>query len=358
MGLVSAYELLKAGFQVEVFESETVGNHLGGSGGNGRIFRLTYEEPEVVEALVRTREAWLELEGELGQPLLREVGSVDYGNRDRIGAMAAALKACGVDCELLNPEESLKRMPALGIDDEVLVQSSGAVVESEAFLFGMLAAVRSLGGEVNEGCKVDQVLERSGKPALLLNGEEVFFDSIVITAGAGTHLLCRDLLDLPEVRITQEFTLECDLDVDLPVGSDYGPMPISGDGYYWLNSEPGRLKLGAFASGPELLPGAERASAPPRELAGVLTKYVSQTFLGGNKPSNVQMSAGIFDSTDDGWFFFRDTYDARIVAVGGFSGHGFKFAPLVGRAVARAIESYGEERPSGLPWSPAASIAV
>ncbi len=358
MGLTAAYGLSKAGHQVEVFEARTVGNELGGSSGAGRIFRLTYEEPEVVRQLLACREAWLKLQEELGEKLLREVGGIDYGDNDRVGSMAAALESAGVEYELWGHEECAKRLPDLRVAGDVLFQGAAAVIESERFLRTLSSALKSRGAPVHELTHVDRVLSNKGGAVLYVGQGEMRFDSVVIAAGAGTRELCGDEMDLPEVRITEEFMLECDLDAPIPVGNDYQALPVKGDGYYWLNSSPGRLKVGAFASGAELPPSGSRRDSPPRGLVDLLIAYTSETFLRGAIPSNTATKAGIFDLTDDGWFYFRSTSGATIVAIGGFSGHGFKFAPLVGRSVVSAIETDGAELPSGLPWGPLPPAAV
>ena len=80
MGLCTAVELSEQGRPVALFERSTIANKRGGSGGVGRIFRLTYREPEMVGLLAETIPLWDRLEGLLGQRLRSITGGVDYGD--------------------------------------------------------------------------------------------------------------------------------------------------------------------------------------------------------------------------------------------------------------------------------------
>jgi sarcosine oxidase len=97
----------------------------GSSHGDSRIIRLAYfEDPAYVPLLRRAYEKWAELEARSRETLLIPTGIVQIGERDGVlidGVMRASAEH-GIPHELLQPAEARKRFPTLvTADDEVAV---------------------------------------------------------------------------------------------------------------------------------------------------------------------------------------------------------------------------------------------
>jgi len=356
MGLGAAAELSRRGFDVEVFERADIGNSEGGSGGIGRIFRTTYPEPEAVRSLIEAGRLWDELERTLGLKLRSAVSGLDYGDDVITAGFAEALNREEVQFRFLTDDETAERWPSLRFSGRVLEQADGALIHSERVLPALCEYLEQRSALINRSTTVDRIVQVDAGVELVVNGNPRRFDRVVVCAGAGTNALCDGILDLPAVRITQEFTLSFDLEPEaepFPVACDYRKPSIHGDSYFWLPSEPGRMKLGVFASGVEVAPGPPQC---PAALADELYSYAAATFAANGELINSELTPCTYDFSPDEWFFADATAGARVVAVGGFSGHGYKFAPSVAIAIAEIIDSDGLKMPSGLPWTPSLAL--
>lgn len=355
MGLATAADLTERGYSVEVYEALDVGNQQGGSGGVGRIFRLTYAEPEAVKVLTDTARLWTQLEGRLGEALRSQTGGIDYGDDELIGKFADALTACDVPFDLVDEAEARATWPDLELDGRILVQADGALIHSERVLTALVGYLRAHDVPINEQASVTSLVLSSGAVELVAGGERKEFSQVVVCAGGATNVLCAGIIDLPPVRVTQEFTLTFDCEPagePFPVACDYRRPPIPGESYFWLPSAPGRMKVGAFATGIAVETSqADSAECPP-DLEAVLRSYASETFAGGGELAGAEIAPCSYDFSPDEWFFARSAAEGRVIAAGGFSGHGFKFVPYVADCLARAVVSNGAEMPTGLPWSP------
>ena len=354
MGLATAAELTERGYSVEVYEALDVANQQGGSGGVGRIFRLTYPEPEAVKALQHTARLWTRLEERLGEALRSQTGGIDYGDDELIGNFADALTVCEVPFDLVDEAEARATWPDLKLDGRVLMQGDGALIHSERVLTALVDYLRAHDVPINEQTSVTELALSSGAVDLVAGGERKEFSRVVVCAGGGTNVLCAGIIDLPPVRVTREFTLTFDCEPaggPFPVGCDYRQPPIPGESYFWLPSAPGRMKVGAFATGLAVDASQADTAECPEDLETVLRSYASETFVGGGELMGAEIVPCTYDFSPDEWFFARSAGDGRVVAAGGFSGHGFKFAPYVADCLARAVVSRGADMPAGLPWS-------
>jgi len=355
MGLATACELAEQGHSVEVFEASEVANDRGGSGGVGRMFRITYPEREVVSRLLSVARQWDRLEVRLGETLRSPIGALDYGDDQIVGQLADALTSCDAPYELIDKSEAADRWPELTLTGKVLVQGDGALIHSELVLSALVSYLAQNGVPLREQTPVSSIALTEDGVELRVGAESREFSQVVVCAGSGTNGLCEGIIELPAVRTTQEFTLTFDCEAvgqALPIGSDHRRPPIPGESYFWLPSSPGRMKLGAFATGLAIDPTSPPDQVCPEDLAAVLDDCARRTFNAGAELGNAEMAPCTYDFSPDEWFFAAAGGDGRLIAIGGFSGHGFKFAPYVAAATAQAVSSRGAEMPSGLPWSP------
>src|SRR5437764_5803649 len=132
MGSAALYELSRRGKRVLGLEAFEAGHRMGSSHGESRVIRLAYfEHPNYVPLLQRAYDRWADLEHESGERLLRITGGLMIGAPDSslvVGATASAVRH-GLAYELLEPDEVLRRYPALHLGRE-----QGGFVEPRAGL--------------------------------------------------------------------------------------------------------------------------------------------------------------------------------------------------------------------------------
>ena len=308
MGAATAYALARAGHEAVVLEQFELGHARGSSHGEARIFRLVYDDPSWVAQAQRALPLWRELEAETGEALLTTTGSLDVGpgTDERV----AALSECGVEFDVLDgadlpsPLRFERGMPAL-------VQSDG----------GVLDAARVTG--------ID------GDGRVHLAGETIEAQAVVVTAGAWVSALLEPLGISPPVTPTRESVayfpvaarngLSTIIDWRLPEGY---ALPRRGDSVYALPSPEG-LKVGVHRTGPPTDP--DEGGAVGAEAVRCARDWVAEHVEGAG-PEPARTETCLYTSMPDQSFVLERR--GRVVVGSPCSGHGFKFAPLVGRQLA------------------------
>jgi sarcosine oxidase len=324
MGAATAYALTRAGHEPVVLEQFEAGHTRGSSHGRGRIFRLVYDDPRWVAQAQRSLPLWRELEAESGDEILRTTGSVDLG--PRTDERAAALAECGVDFEVVDGAD----LPApLRIERGTLalVQRDGGVLDAaraqEAFLRGI---------RVRERAPVARI---DGDGRVHLDGTTIEAQAVVVTAGAWVAPLLEPLGLSPPVTPTRESVvyfplagrggLPTVIDWRVPDGYD---LPRRGDSVYALPTSEG-LKVGVHRTGPPTDPDEEGVvdAEAVRCSRDWLVRHVD-----GTDPEPSRIETCLYTNMPDESFVLER--QGRVVVGSPCSGHGFKFAPLVGRELA------------------------
>jgi sarcosine oxidase len=170
-------------------------------------------------------------------------------------------------------------------------------------------------------------------------GADVRARVAVVTAGAWTpDVLTPDLLGptspVPPLRVTEEQPAHFRaVSPDLVWPSfTADPDPAEGwpAGVYGLDSPGDGVKVGFHGAGAECTPGTRDRRTDPARLAR-LQEYVAR-WVPGLDPDSAAPVSCTYTSTPTGEFVLDRV--GPVVVGAGFSGHGFKSAPAVGRVLA------------------------
>jgi sarcosine oxidase len=342
MGSASAYHLARRGRHVLGLEQFDLLHELGSSHGLTRIIRLAYHEhPSYVPLLRRAYELWHDLEADAGERLLVTTGSLEGGPEDGTtfrGALEAA-ELHDVEHEVLDAADMRQRYPAYaGFDasTRVVFQPDG----------GFLLAERTILAHVNGALAVGAEL-RFREPVLRWNaaGDGVRVetergsydaDRLVITAGAWARTLVPALhrLAVPERQVLawlQPTRIELFAPdrfpvflIDVEEGSYYG-FPI--------HDVPG-FKFGRYHHLGELMDPSDTDRSVRPDDEALLRAFAERYFPDGAGPT-VMLKGCIFTNSPDEHFLLDTLPDAPQVSLfAGESGHGYKFASVVGEILA------------------------
>jgi sarcosine oxidase len=301
-GCAAAWALRDRGADVTLVDQFEPGHARGSSHGRSRIFRLAYPEPYWVELAEESLAGWRELERQRGVQLLELYGlveicsSVDVSSRD-------VLAARGIEHRLLGEDQLPVVLPPGWI---ALWQRDAGIVRADA----ALAAFR-------DGLPV----ERRRVESL----DDVDSDVVVVTAGPWVTELVPDL----PVRVTRETVAYFAYDgaalpsiVELDEHTRHHAT-------YALHDPVHGLKAGAHHAGHLADPNVEEAPDP--QLVDAISGWVAARFP-GIEPTPVAAETCLYTTTGDESFVLERR--GRIVVGSACSGHGFKFAPAVGRRLA------------------------
>jgi sarcosine oxidase len=324
MGAATARALARAGHDVTVFEQFPFGHDRGSSHGESRVFRFSYPDALYVGMAMEALPLWRELEDETREELLRTTGGLDRGKA--LDEHVQALHACGAECEVLEPPEVAARFPWLEPGEgPALFQADGGVIAAGRSVLSFLRSAEAHGADLHDRTEVVAVEQRPAGVRVATEESSVEADVAVVTAGAWARPLVAPLgVELP-VKPTRETVAYFDLDEPrLTTVVEWGDPAI-----YSLPSGPGLVKVGEHIAGPTTNPDDQgRANeASVRRLSDWVARR-----LPGAGPEPRYAETCIYTNTPDGSFVLERHGD--VVIGSPCSGHGFKFAPLIGKRLA------------------------
>lgn len=354
MGSATAWELARRGHEVISLEQFQLGHKNGSSHGSARIFRRAYEDPFYVRLTGRAMALWRELEEDSGERLLSLVGAVDHGSSTRVHRVAKSLAAEGVEHHLLTPAEAGERWPGLRFADTVLFHPDAGTVDADAAVAAFLDRARHRGVNIQAETTVRRVTVADDRARIETCRGTLTADRVVIAAGSWAPDLLGGLVPLPPLTVTQQNVFHFarrDPTVDWPVTIHWGsPVNYSTPG--GRDGGRGRGRKVTEYRDPDATPtsGDTRTREVNTAARDRVAAYVEEWMPGlTGKPFNEVTC--LYTSTEDEDFVL----DRRgpIVACSPCSGHGAKFAPLIGGLAADLVE--GAKTPSprfALPATP------
>lgn len=339
MGSAACFELARRGARVVGLEQFPLAHSRGSSHGRTRIIRTAYyEHPDYVPLLRRAWERWYELEQLAGRHLLTECPCLMVGPEkgEVVTGVRAAAQAHSLAVESLTAAEVNQRYPFRFPDDYagVLEHAAGVLAVEECVRAHGLAAL-------SEG--VDLRVEEAVRSwSARGDGVEVVTDRgtyhagrLVVTAGAWATQLLADLgVPLTVMRQVQTwFRTDPQLVrrdrfpiflADVPGGPFYGLPATDADG----------VKVARHYGAPDLPdPSGVDWQTSPADIAPTDAFLREYSTLPRREPSRAE--ACMYTLTPDRHFVIdRHPLHPQVSVACGFSGHGFKFAPVVGEVMA------------------------
>jgi sarcosine oxidase len=348
MGTAAARSLAERGRATLVLERSAIADDLGSSAGRTRIFRLAYHDPEYVRLARRALDAWRELESRSGERLLETTGGVDAGAASE--ACAQAMAAAGVRFERPPPGEIAERWPALRLPsgEALLLQEDAGVCLVKQTLLAQARLARDAGATILEGVGAASIdVTGRGIEVVAATGEAYRAPIAVLAAGAWNGpLLAKARLRLPlRPTIEQPVHVAFDRAVSLPTLVDRTASAEAPRYAVPDPRDPRTVKVGTHLGRIPVDPDRPPASPDPDRLEDDLA-YARERFPGAVPTGEVDLCLYTMTPDED---FVLDRRD-RVVVCSPCSGHGFKFAPLIGGLVAdlvdggRAIERFRSAR--------------
>lgn len=341
MGSSVACELARRGHPVTVLEQHDLLHSHGSSHGTSRIIRLVYDDPFYVRLAMAARPWWDELQQHNDVDVFRRTGGVDHGPRELLEPFAAALDEAGAAYEWLTADEAAGRWPGLRFDEAVLFQPDGGVAHADNTLTILQRDAVAHGAEWHPHSRADSIDETADGVRVVAGDRTYTADQVVVTAGVWSHRLA----DLPADVATQVQPAHfVPLDPASPwptfihrrTDQHGNAMPEA----YGLPTPDG-IKVG-FHGGGKVVDPDDRDFAVVDEEVDDLRAYVGE-WVPGVDPATLDSGTCLYGGLAEDDFIIDRT--GRLTVAAGFSGHGFKFIPLVGRMVADLVAGTATPEP-------------
>ncbi|WP_411374584.1 FAD-dependent oxidoreductase [Arthrobacter sp. MPF02] len=337
-GAATAWQLAARGHQVTLLERDVPAAHDGSSHGSARIFRYAYPDPFYTRAVLESKGLWDVLAQEAGTQLITTTGAVDYGPERNPAQLAEVLAGVGIDHELLSAAEARQRWPQIAFDTGVLWHPGAGVIDAETAVNAMVALAVRNGAEVLTGWNLASV-ERTGEGYRLFSsaGDALDAGNVVISAGGWLPGLLESLplpaaflAGLPRITVRQEQAFH----FRYRDGKAW-PTFIHKTAGIQAYGLPGGRDAGfegqkvAEYNGGRLVPSAvEQTGVVDPANRGRMVEYVRR-YLPGLDPEPYAETTCLFTNTPTEDFVIDRADNLTILSP--CSGHGAKFAPLIGQ---------------------------
>ncbi len=343
MGSMAALELARRGQRVIGFDRYRPPHALGSSHGKSRIIREAYfEHPQYVPFVQRAYRQWARLEQDSGRRLLETTGGLMLGPPG--GALVAGARTSALEHALeyeeLSAAEVKRRFPvfAPGPDEVGLHEPRAGVLDPEA----CVAAALDLAAAAGARLRYDEpVLEwREGASLTLVTPRGTYqVGRLIVAAGAWMATgLPRAALPL---RVARQplfwFAAAGDPALVTPARMPIFIWEWAPQRYFYGFPDLGDgVKVATHHEGEPASGDGVRREVSAEDLLPLRAVMAERTpMLNGPLRSS---AVCLYTNTPDGDFVIdRSPLDPRVILASPCSGHGFKFAPAIGEALADLV---------------------
>jgi sarcosine oxidase len=338
-GVATLAELARRGVRALGIERHAIGHDLGSSHGETRMIRLGYfEHPSYVPLLRRTYELWRGLEAAANTRLLHVTGIAEMGlpDSDIVAGTLAASRLHGLSHEVLTAAETMRRFPAFRLPDDFVCvfQPDGGFVGAEAAVATLAAQAKAHGAEILTHAEVQSVKSTSGGVRVATSRGDIDAKAAVAAAGPWMNQLVRGL----PLRVTRQVMTW--FEAPDPARLAEGRFPVfllasrHGNHYGFPSLDGCTVKIAKHHHFDETVdPDRTERKVSPADEAAVRTALTE--FIPAADGPLAAAKTCLYTVTPDHDFIVDRLTDApNIVVAAACSGHGFKFAPVLGEVLA------------------------
>jgi sarcosine oxidase len=345
-GAATAWQLAARGYEVGLLERSTPANHAGSSHGSARIFRYAYPDDFYTGLVQEAKAGWDELARLSGKQLITPTGAVDYGAIRQPRRLAAVLEARGIEHELLSAEQAKQRWPQIAFDTEVLWHPGAGVIDAHESVESMVEQAVRHGALLHTNWAVASIVPSNGGYLLSAeDGRSIQAANVIVAAGGWLPQLLGSLslpssflASVPAIQVRQEQAYH----FPYVEGGDLNDSPWptfihKREGWQAYGLPGGRdaefrgQKVAEYNGGKILPSAAEQDGQINPDNRQRVIEYVEK-YMPGLVPEPYAETTCLFTNTPTEDFILDRAEGITILSP--CSGHGAKFAPLIGQLAA------------------------
>jgi sarcosine oxidase len=344
IGGAALHQLARRGRRVVGIEQFTPGHDCGSSHGETRIIRLGYfEHPSYVPLVRAAIPLWRALERESRKALLHVTGILEMGAPDGtlVAGTLRSAQTHGLPHEVLDAANVTRRFPAFRLPPHFVgvLQPDGGILAAEPAVAAQVALARMSGAEVRTNERVRAIEPTAGGVRVVTDHGTIAARYAVVTAGPWIKQL---LPGLPApIRVTRQvvgwfapadpamFARErCPVFmIETPNGIFYG---------FPAGPRPG-IKFAKHHHDDQTIDPADR-TRPMDEADEALLRGALAAHVPAADGALLDAQTCRYTMTPDGDFILDRLPEApEIIVASPCSGHGFKFAPVIGAILADLV---------------------
>jgi len=344
MGSSTCYHLAKRGYKVLGLEQFDIPHEQGSHAGQSRIIRKAYgEDSDYVPLLERAYENWKSLEAATGSQVYFKTGLAYFGppKDPFLETVKKSSEKYKIPVNQLTPDECRRKYPQFSLPDgfqRLEEPDAGLLTPERCILLMTEQAIRN-SAVIRTKEKVLEWKRANGTITVKTNGNTYEAAKLIITAGpwAGKMIpgldsklkVTRQALAWVKPKRWDDFVIgkfPCWLVQDN--GYDFYGFPILPVGQF---AGPSGLKLALHYPGGDVTDpdnvNRNKKESDEKVLVDFLNKFIPDGY-----ESTLTMKTCLYTNTPDENFIidYLPGYDKDVAIAAGFSGHGFKFASVIG----------------------------
>ena len=343
MGAATACELAREGARVAMIDQSLLPNPRAASVDHSKVFRFAYPDPLYINLAVDALTRWRHIESQTGTPILTQTGALLLGKSEPSfdSKCYDALRSLGLECDKIDSRQATAMFPQFNSDSFSygVYDPSGAILHAETAVRVLIDLARQSGVGIVEGERVREVKQGAGSRVSIVteHGREIECDRAMIASGPWS----RKLLPFLEDKLTttrQELVYFEPPPEQSSLSFEPGSFPIFLElesGFYGFPiHHAGAMKIANHNKGAEVDPNSAEDHVG-EDFIDRCRAFFSE-FIPGLADARVRETrVCIYNNTPDDDFIidWHPQIDGVLV-VTGFSGHGFKFGPSIGRIAA------------------------
>tara|TARA_Y100000996_G_scaffold412057_1_gene397341 strand:+ start:815 stop:2062 length:1248 start_codon:yes stop_codon:yes gene_type:complete len=358
MGSSSCYHLSKKGFKVLGLEQFDIPNDKGSHNGQSRIIRKAYfEHPSYVPLLEGAYKNWKKLENEYGDKIYYKTGLAYFGPKNHLlikGSLESAEKY-KIEFNQFTKKEQLKNYPQFNIPigyTNIFEKNAGLIIPEKAIVAFTKLALKN-GATINTNEKAIEWLKKDNVIEVKTNKGRIYqCRKLVISTGAWISEVAqfsnlevtRQIIAWAKPKNNEEFSLN-----NFPCwtyannsseGIFYGFPILPSNSFHG----PFGLKFAHHFKGELTNPNNVKRSISNKEEKKLLN-FIKDLMPNKIESINTVKTCLYSYTSDEDFIVDKHPENEDIVITGGFSGHGFKFASIIGEIVSDLVDKGNSKYP-------------
>lgn len=339
MGVAAGYFLAKKGQRVLLLDAFNPPHDQASHHGETRLIRYAYGEGlYYVPMALRAKELWEDLQQQTDEMIFHQTGIINIGYKDHpfMNNVIASAKQFHLPLEVMQADDIQKRWKGLQIPEQLIgcFEPTSGVLRVENCIRSYRTLAVRLGATIRTNSKVVDVQSKDGiVEVTVASGERFTANTAIISVGAWAKQLLHALhLELPLQPTRKTFAwYEAD---EALYDEQHFPgfaFDFDGEAYYGFPSIEGAgLKMGRHDGGDAIHP--DDARIPFGDVATDASDLHTflQTYMPNVGPLKFGKTCMYSMTPDEDFIIDRHPQHSNITIAAGFSGHGFKFASVVG----------------------------
>jgi monomeric sarcosine oxidase len=340
MGTSAACEIARSGAKVAIIDQAALPNPRGASVDYSKVFRLAYPDPFYVKMAVDALKLWRDLEEATSTRMLSQTGALLVGSQGTSFETMCydALRQLSLEAEMLSSREAADRFSEFNPDafSYAVFDPSGAIIHAEAAVRSLVEMARRLGVRIIEGERASGIERGVTACVMTETGRKLYCRTAIAASGPWTRELMPELSSVLTTTKQEVFYFE-------PSGGGFDaasfPIFIALDtGFYGFPiHHEGAMKIANHQKGEAVEAYSIEDAIDDRSIEACrdfFRSYIPALAAARLKEARVCM----YNNTPDDDFLidWHPELD-NVLLVTGFSGHGFKFGPLIGRIASELL---------------------